>query len=90
MPGRSSYSIEFTPAAQRALLAFGMPVRRRLASKIDGLAENPRPPGVKALVGELKGLYRLRVGDYRVLYQVKDKALVVLVVGLGNRREAYR
>ena len=53
------------------------------------MAENPFPSGIKKLEGE-DGLYRLRVGDYRVLYQVQGKVLVVLIVGVGHRREVYR
>ena len=53
------------------------------------MAENPFPSGITKLEGE-DGLYRLRVGDYRVLYQVQGKVLVVLIVGVGHRREVYR
>ena len=61
----------------------------RLREAIDGLAENPRPPGSVKLQGEGE-LFRVRVGDYRVVYQVQDAVLVVLVVKIGNRRDVYR
>jgi mRNA interferase RelE/StbE len=56
---------------------------------VDALAENPRPQGVRKLEGE-EDLYRLRVGDCRVLYAIRDAALLVLVVRIADRREVYR
>jgi mRNA interferase RelE/StbE len=61
----------------------------RLARQIDSLAENPRPHGAKKLAGE-EGLYHVRAGDYRVIYQIQDKILLVLIVRLGHRSEVYR
>jgi mRNA interferase RelE/StbE len=66
---------------------------QRLASRFrkafDTLAKNPRPPGCLKLQGGNE-LYRVRVGDYRIVYQVQDDILVVLVVDVGNRRDIYR
>ncbi len=59
-----------------------------MARKIDGLVRNPRPAGVEKLKG-LPNLYRLRIGDYRLLYQIQDKILLMLVVQIGHRREVY-
>ena len=84
-----AYRIEFTPKAKRDFNALDKPIRTRLARRIDSLAENPFPQGIKKLAGE-KDLYRLRVGDYRILYQVQGKRLVVLVVGIGHRGDVYR
>ena len=53
------------------------------------LETNPRPPGVKKLQGE-EGIWRLRVGDYRVLYTIQHQELVILVLKIGHRREVYR
>lgn len=61
----------------------------RLRVAIDGLAENPRPPGCVKLQGGDE-LFRVRVGDYRIVYQIQDAVLVVLVVQVGHRREIYR
>ena len=61
----------------------------RLRTRIDSLADNPRPPDTKKLSGA-EELYRIRVGDYRVLYAIQDKVLLVLVVKVGHRREVYR
>lgn len=84
----SRYRVEITRDVLRALAKLDKPVRRRVQSAIDGLGERPRPPGVIALQG-LRGAYRLRVGDYRVIYTVEDDRLVVLVVDIGHRREIY-
>jgi mRNA interferase RelE/StbE len=83
------YRIEVTRDAMRALAKLDKPVRRRVQVAIDGLGENPRPSGVIALQG-VHGAFRLRVGNYRVIYTVDDHRLVVLVVDLGHRREIYR
>jgi mRNA interferase RelE/StbE len=72
-----------------ALAIIPRPHRRRIAWKIDRLADNPRPRGAKALKGPLS-LYRIRVGDYRVIYQIQDAALLVLVVRIGSRGDVYR
>ena len=53
------------------------------------LQYNPRPPGVKKLAGE-NDLYRIREGDYRIIYTIEDKELIVLVVKIGDRKEIYR
>lgn len=85
----SRYRIEVTRDALRALAKLDKPVRRRVQVAIDGLGECPRPSGVIALQG-LRGAYRLRVGDCRVIHTVDDNRLLVLVVDLGHRREIYR
>jgi mRNA interferase RelE/StbE len=84
-----AYLVQFTPAAAKALAGLDRGAQRRILAKVEGLASNPRPAGVKALQGE-EGIYRLRVGDYRILYAVRDRELVVLVVDVGHRREIYR
>ncbi len=56
---------------------------------IDGLATNPRPPGCIRLQGGGER-YRIRVGDYRIIYQIQDAVLIVLVLDIGNRRDIYR
>ena len=83
------WHIAFSRAAAQQFQDLPRKDQRRLAARIDALAENPRPPGVKKLAGEDE-LYRLRSGDYRLLYTVKDATLIVLVVKIGHRREVYR
>ncbi|MEK7411986.1 MAG: type II toxin-antitoxin system RelE/ParE family toxin [Planctomycetota bacterium] len=60
-----------------------------LVAAIDALAHNPRPPGAKKLVGGA-GEWCIRVGDYRIVYEVHGGRLVVLVVRVAHRREVYR
>ena len=84
-----AYTVEFLPSAARALAALPKDVQKRIARRIDALAENPRPPGVKVLQGG-EGFLRLRISDYRVIYRIEESRLVVLVVKIGHRREVYR
>lgn len=83
----SAYRIELRPAAVRALRKLDRQVRRRIQGAIALLAQDPRPPGARALQGR-PGL-RVRVGDYRIIYTVQDDVLVVVVVRLGHRRDVY-
>lgn len=80
--------MELETRARREFLALSPDVREHLADAIDDLARHPRPPGAKRLVG-LQG-YRIRKGDYRVLYTVDDRARLVRVYRVGHRREVYR
>lgn len=83
-----TYQIEITRDALKTLAKLDKPIRRRLQTAIDRLAEDPRPSGVTALKG-LSDYLRIRVGDYRVIYRVEDGRLVVVVVAVGHRREIY-
>lgn len=83
------YSIQILPGAERALAALEKPLRLRIAARIDALATNPRPPGIKKLHDQ-DNAWRLRVGEYRVIYEIQDRRLVVVVVKVGHRREIYR
>lgn len=82
------YRIEFAPRAARQFRKLPSNVQQRLRPAIDKLAENPRPPGSERIQGQ--DLYRVRVGDYRVVYEVRDQVLVVLITKVGHRREVYR
>lgn len=84
-----SYQIEITREALRALVKLDKPVRRRIQATIDRLQADPHPQGSIALHG-LHGAFRVRVGDYRVIYTVDDGQLLVVIVDLGHRREIYR
>jgi len=81
------YAIELRPAAVRALRKLDPQIRPRIQGAIALLAQNPRPPGARALRGR-PGL-RIRVGDYRIIYVVEDDVLVVVVLTLAHRREVY-
>ncbi len=82
-----TYRIELRPAALRALKKVDHQHRDRIRGTIALLGRDPRPPGAKALRGR-DGL-RVRVGDYRIIYTVRDDILIVAVVTLGHRRDVY-
>jgi mRNA interferase RelE/StbE len=84
-----AYSILLAPPAERQLKALAPPVQKRIVKRLKSLQNNPRPQGVKKLAGE-DDLYRIREGDYRIIYTIQDKDLVVLVVKIGDRKEVYR
>ena len=65
-------------------------MRRRLGAAIDALATSPPPPQAKALQGKPRGVHRIRVGDWRVIYSIEDRRLLVLVIRVAHRREVYR
>lgn len=83
------YRIELTRDAVRALAKLDKPVRRRIQGAIDKLAADARPAGTIALRG-IPGAFRIRVGDYRVIYAVYDDRLLIVVIDVGHRREIYR
>ena len=83
-----TYTVELRPAAVRQLRKFDPQVRRRIEGAIALLAEDPRPPAAKRLVGG-DGRWRVRTGDYRIIYLIEDRLLTVLVLDVGHRREVY-
>ena len=83
-----SYSVQIKRSAAKELARIANSDRSRLVQAIDALAENPFKGS--ALKGELRGLRRIRIGDYRVVYEVQEDVLVVLVVRIAHRREVYR
>ena len=84
-----SYTISYVPSAAKAIRKLDRPTARRLLVAIGALANDPRPPGCIQLKGG-DGELRIRIGDYRVVYDVQDDQLVVLVLRVGHRREVYR
>jgi mRNA interferase RelE/StbE len=86
--GRRAYEIEQIPRAERDLRRLDPQVRQRILAAIVALAEEPRPPGYTNLQGR-EG-YRLRIGDYRVIYEVNDESRTVTVLRVGHRRDVYR
>jgi mRNA interferase RelE/StbE len=65
------------------------PTQVRIAHAIDSLADDPRPRGAVKLAGD-QDFYRLRAGDYRIIYSITDEKLIVLVIAVGHRRDIYR
>ena len=84
----ASYSLRIKRSAVKEIEAAPPKDRRRVVARIASLANDARPPGSEKLSGEEK--YRLRQGDYRILYEIIDADLVVTVVKVGNRRDVYR
>ena len=80
------YRIEFRPAALRAMRRIPKPFKARLMTAISALADTPRPPGCVRLQGP-EGFHRVRVGDYRIVYLIEDRALLVCVVRVGHPRK---
>ena len=83
-----TYEVRLAPTAVRQLRKLDPPGRRRVQAAIDLLAEDPRPPGARQLVGGA-GEWRVRTGDFRIVYDIRDGALLVLVVKVGHRRDVY-
>jgi mRNA interferase RelE/StbE len=84
----ASYEVLIKPSAIRDLVKIPLPDRRRLAERLRELAETPRPAGCEKLHG--KSLYRIRQGDFRIVYEIADAMRVVTVFKIGHRREVYR
>lgn len=85
-----TYQVEFRPAAARELRKLGRTARDRIAKVIALLAEEPRPPAARMLTGDdTPRLWRVRTGDYRVIYSIEDDVLLVLVIDVRHRRDAY-
>jgi mRNA interferase RelE/StbE len=83
-----SYSVVVKRSAERELRAVPRTDLRRVITRIRGLADEPRPPGSEKLSGEDR--YRLRQGDYRLIYAIDDDRRIVEIVKIGHRREVYR
>jgi len=84
-----AYEIILQPSVARELRKLPKGIQKRIGKKIDELASNPPPPDANTLAGS-EGFLRVRAGDYRIIYTIKDQTLIVLVVRIGHRREIYR
>jgi mRNA interferase RelE/StbE len=85
----STYRVEVARRAAKVLGGLPRREQQRVRAAIDLLADQPRPPGCVAMAGEPHA-YRVRVGDYRIVYEVLDDWMVVQVIRIGHRREVYR
>ena len=83
------YKVFFRPSADRALKELPQDVQRRIVGEVATLAYDPRPAGVVKLAGH-ENLWRIRMGNYRVVYEIHDNRLVVLVLRVAHRKDAYR
>lgn len=85
----AEYAVVFARSARKELEALEEPLASRVLRRIEKLVANPRPGGVRKLRGA-SGLWRLRVGDYRVLYAIHDDRKLVDVIAIRHRSDAYR
>lgn len=85
------YRVSLLPTVRRDLERLPHATQRRLGVTIEALGAEPRPPGSKLLSGKPnERIWRVRQGEYRILYQIRDQELLVLVIRVGHRREIYR
>ena len=84
-----TYKVEITPAAKRQIKKLIQSVQLAIVERLEQLAENPRPPGVLKMQGA-ESLYRIRVGDYRIIHEIQDQTLLIAVVKVGHRGDVYR
>lgn len=84
-----NYHVAFTRSADKQLQRLPTATQRRIVLAAEALADDPRPPGSVKLAGEANA-WRIRVGDYRVLYEIRDRQLLILVVRVGHRKDVYR
>ena len=82
------YSVDILRSAQKQLKKVNRQEQSRIISAIESLADNPRPEGCRKLSG--RPAWRIRIGAYRVIYEVNDTELFILVVTIGHRRDVYR
>ncbi len=83
-----TYRIEFSARAKRQGDKLPQAIQRRIIKAVQRLASDPFPRGVRKLTGS--DYYRLRVGDYRIIYEVHKDKLVILVIRIGHRKDVYR
>lgn len=84
---KPEYTVLILPSAQKQLSKLPNSVATRIEEKILELEQDPRPPGCKKLRG--RDAWRIRIGDYRVIYEINDGRLIVTVITIGHRREVY-
>ncbi|MBD0387461.1 MAG: type II toxin-antitoxin system RelE/ParE family toxin [Nostoc sp. C3-bin3] len=84
-----SYEVKFSRGAKKQFRKLPIDIQQRIQTKINDLAIEPRPNGVKKLQGD-ENSYRIRVGDYRVVYEINDDVLIVTVIKIGHRSEIYK
>ncbi len=84
-----SYRVEFEPRAFDEIMELSEKMQQRIFAATDALEADPRPAGVEKMKGE-ENAWRVRVGDYRIIYEIHDAVLLVAVMNVGNRKEVYR
>lgn len=85
-----NYTIDFAPRTERQLELIPKDIKKLIFERIDKLRKNPRPENVEPLRGADKDLFRIRQGDYRIVYSIQDHKLLVLIVRVVHRKEVYK
>lgn len=83
------YSVRILKAAGKELERLDKPVAKRIAERIHWLVENVEDTSLQALKGDLAGLYKLREGDYRIIYEIIHKEKIIIIHSIGHRRDVY-
>ncbi len=84
------YRVRLLDAASKGLAKVDKPVARRIVDRMEWLAENLTDTNLEALTGEFEGLFKLRVGDYRVVYELIHEEKLIMIHAIGHRRDIYR
>lgn len=84
-----SYRLQIKDSARKQIVRLAKPDQRRVMAAIADLAQTPRPEGVRKIVGA-DNAYRIRVGDYRIVYEIHNRVLTIYVVRVGHRKDVYR
>jgi mRNA interferase RelE/StbE len=84
-----TFHIEFTKSAAKAFKAIPKTDQKRIAKKIESLAKGPPEPAKTKMKGD-NPFHRMRVGDYRIIYEIQNKILMILILKIGHRKEVYR
>ena len=85
----ASYKIEWKQSAKKELKKLDKQIIPRILQAVENLANNPYSSGSKKLIGS-DSIYRIRVGDYRIVYNIKSSVLIIEIIKVGHRREIYR
>ncbi len=83
------YSIRFKKSAEKELEKLPSQIIKRIVKSIDTLVENPKPVGSKKLEGQKESLWRIRIGDYRVIYLIEDVIKIIEIRRIGHRKDIY-
>ena len=89
MSNSIKYTIEFSPKVEDQLNIIPKKVRKLIVERIKNLCDNPRPENIEPLKGIEKGFFRIRQGDYRIVYRIYDEKILVIIVRVVHRKEVY-
>ncbi len=84
------YKVDFEKRAAKSLLTLPKIICRRIALSLGELSDDPRPLGCKKLTGEFTNYWRIRVGDYRIVYEIDDEKMLIMIYRIMHRKEVYR